>query len=170
MAERAEPTPPPAPVPSRRKLWIIVGASAALLLTGGAAAAYFSGMLTSGSGDADAEHQAEAVKPRPEALYVPIEPPFTVNLQAGSSSRYLQTTVELLTREPSVEAAIKRHLPVIRDHLVMLFSRKDAQDLATPDGREHLRGDALAAVQGFLEAETGTKGVEQVLFTSFVMQ
>lgn len=103
-------------------------------------------------------------------MYVPLEPSFIVNLQGHGPTRYFQTSVEVLTRDPAVEAALKRHLPIIRNDLVMLFSSKDAKDLASMEGKERLRAEALAAVKKVLESETGTAEVEQVFFTSFVMQ
>ena len=38
------------------------------------------------------------------------------------------------------------------------------------EGKERLRAEALATVKKVLEGETGTADVEQVFFTSFVMQ
>lgn len=147
----------------------ILGVSLISLLVGGGAAAYFAGML-GGHGGPGAHAGAPVVAPRAEALYVPIDPAFTVNLQGGGPVRYLQTTVEVLTRNPDVEAQIKRHLPVIRSNLVMLFSSKESRALATAEGKEQLRAEALASIQRVLEAETGQTGAEEVYFTSFVMQ
>ena len=105
-----------------------------------------------------------------EAVYVPIDPPFTVNFRGGAGARYLQVAVEAMTREVDIEAQIKRHMPVIRNDLTMLFSSKSARDLATIDGKEALRAETLASIQKVLQAETGKKGIEAVYFTSFVMQ
>jgi flagellar FliL protein len=170
MAEPEESAPPPAANRSRRKLVVLGAAAGLLLLGGGAAAAYLSGLLGGGQAPEDGQAAPDAPRPKAQALYIPIDPPFTVNLTAGDSTRYLQTTIELLTRDPAVEGAVKQHLPVVRDNLVMLLSSRDARDLATPEGREQLRGDALKAIQDVLRAETGLSGVEQIFFTSFVMQ
>jgi flagellar FliL protein len=152
------------------KLILIATAAVVVLAGGGGAAAYFAGLFGGHAGEGAAA-EAEAAKPaKREAVYVALEPPFTVNLQGTGGNRYFQTTVELLTRDPGAEAAVKRHLPVIRNDLVLLFSSKDAKELASVEGKERLRAEALAAVQKVLEGETGKAEVEQLFFTSFVMQ
>ena len=171
MAEKEIQLAPPAPEKTgRRKLVILVVAVATSLLLAGGATAYFTGLLSHQGKAVDGGHEKPAPEVKRDAHYVPIDPPFTVNLQGGTTSRYFQTTVELLTREPEAEAAVKRHLPIIRDNLVMLFSSKEVKDLSTAEGRERLRGEALASIRKVLEAETGKSGIEQVFFTSFVMQ
>lgn len=161
--------PSAAPAGGRRKV-VLLGAGAVLLFLGvGATVLYFAGWLP-GPWQAGAA-SSEGVKPvRREAVYVSLDPPFTVNLQGQGPTRYFQTTVEVLTRDPAVEAALKRHLPVIRNALVMLFSSKDAKELASMEGKERLRAEALATLKSVLEGETGQADVEQVFFTSFVMQ
>ena len=52
----------------------------------------------------------------------------------------------------------------------MLFSSQDPQALNTRDGKEKLRDETLSEVQKVLKRETGSPGVENVFFTSFVMQ
>lgn len=113
---------------------------------------------------------AAAESEKAEAIYVPIEPAFTVNFHSGETLRFLQVGVDLMTRAPAVEEAIKHHLPAIRNELVLLFSAQTAADLATSGGKEALRRDALLSVQDILLSETGEHGVEAVYFTSFVMQ
>lgn len=158
--------PSAAPAGGRHKV-VLLTASAVLLFLGiGAAVLYFAGWLP-GPGGAS----SEGVQPvRREAVYVSLDPPFTVNLQGNGTTRYFQTTVEVLTRDPTVEAALKRHLPIVRNALVMLFSSKDAKDLASMEGKEQLRAEALATLKNVLESETGKADIEQVFFTSFVMQ
>jgi flagellar FliL protein len=146
---------------------LIIGVAVALLLVGGGAAAYLAGAF-GGHGASAGEAHATAV--RPEPIYVAIDPPFTVNLQGAGPTRYLQTSVEALTRDPGVETALRRHLPVIRNSLLMLFSSKEARDLATLEGKESLRAAALESIQKVLQTETGQANVEDVFFTSFVMQ
>ena len=160
---------PAAPAGGRRKV-VLLGAGAVLLFLGvGAAVLYFTGWLP-GQWQAGAASSQGAKPVRREAVYVSLDPPFTVNLQGHGPTRYFQATVEVLTRDPAVEAALKRHLPIIRNDLVILFSSKDAKDLASMEGKERLRAEALATVKKVLEGETGTADVEQVFFTSFVMQ
>nr|MCU0937086.1 flagellar basal body-associated FliL family protein [Gammaproteobacteria bacterium] len=138
MADKEIQLAPAAPAAGGKlKLILIATAALVVLAGGGGAAAYFAGLFGGHEGE---EAAAEAVKPaKREAVYVALEPPFTVNLQGTGGNRYFQTTVELLTRDPGAEAAVKRHLPVIRNDLVLLFSSKDAKELASVEGKERLR-------------------------------
>ena len=158
---------------SKGKLIILL--IVALLLIGGGASAglYLIGALspekTSASGDEDAlAEQEEEI--RGEAIYVDLHPAFTVNLQSKSQARFLQVSVQILTRDAKVEEAIKRHSPMIRNKLVLLFSGKTSQELRTSEGKENLQKQARSAIEKVLKSETGDGGVEAVFFTSFVMQ
>ncbi len=155
---------------------IIVIIVAALLLLGGGAGAglYFIGALgpdekVVSEDDEDYEEEEEE-ETRAEAIYVDLHPAFTVNLQGKSKARFLQASVQVLTREPKVEEQIKQHSPMIRNKLVMLFSGKTSQELRTVEGKETLQNEARSAIDGVLKTENGKGGVEAVFFTSFVMQ
>lgn len=156
----------------------IIGLTALLVLGGGGAgAAYFMGALPGSGGDtvADADGEGGADggatdAQRKAAIYVPLERPFTVNFQKAGRARFLQVTVEAMTRDPAVKDALEQHMPMIRNNLLMLFSSKSSDELRSRDGKEALQNEALASVQGILEQETGSKGVEAIFFTSFVMQ
>ncbi len=119
----------------------------------------------SGDGEGDGEGDAPSV-----ANYVPIDPAFVVNFEGAGPARFLQITVELMTRHPEVVEHIKKHMPVIRNNLVLLFGSQTYDKVNTLQGKEALRQAALAEVQKILEAETGDSGVEALYFTSFVMQ
>ncbi|MFM1885598.1 MAG: hypothetical protein RL026_755 [Pseudomonadota bacterium] len=151
---------------SGSKLPLIIGA-AALLLGGGAAAAYFM-LIRPG----DAAH-AEA-PPEPErlpAVYVPLDPPFVVNFEAGSGARFLQVAVQLMTRDPAVAEMVKAHNPAIRNDLLLLLGNPQLDVISTREGKEALRLQALDVVRKIIAAEGGKgEAVEALYFTSFVTQ
>jgi len=105
-----------------------------------------------------------------EAKYVKLGESFVVNFMAGDQIRYLQVTIEVMTHDPAVPGAIETHLPVIRNNLVMLFSGLDYKTLSTVEGKQKIREEALHEVQKILEKRTGTLGIDDLYFTSFVMQ
>ncbi len=115
----------------------------------------------------DEEPIEEALLP---AIYYPLKPPIIVNFNARGRQRYLQAELTLMTREEDVIAAIELHMPMIRNGLVLLFGGQSYEQLQTAEGKEILRQEALAEIQRLLEQEIGKPGVEQVLFTNFVMQ
>lgn len=115
------------------------------------------------AGDSGEEKQSPAI-------YISLDPAFVVNLTGGGSARFLQITVDVMTRDSKVEGLVKTHMPAIRNNLVMLFSSQTAETVSSLEGKEHLRSEALKVIQEILENETGDPGIEAVYFTSFVMQ
>lgn len=124
--------------------------------------------------EAAAEAEAGEGSGEPEiklpAVYFPLKPAIIVNFQARGRQRLLQAEVSLKLREADAVAAVELHMPMIRNALVMLLSGQVYEDMQTLEGRELLRQQALTEIQAILQAEIGKPGVEQVLFTNFVMQ
>lgn len=104
------------------------------------------------------------------AVYFPLKPPIIANFNVKGRQRFLQADISLKIREQDAVAAVELHMPMIRNALVMLISGQIYEDLQTPEGRELLRQQSLTEIQSILESEIGKPGVEQVLFTNFVMQ
>ena len=121
------------------------------------------------SADADADSEDKGDKPAP-ANYVSLDPPFVVNFEGNSAARFLQINVEVMSRKLEYAEHIKKHMPVIRNNLVLLFGSQTYDKVSTLKGKEELRQKALTEVQKILEEETGDSGVEALYFTSFVMQ
>ncbi|WP_339462907.1 flagellar basal body-associated protein FliL [Pseudomonas sp. EA_105y_Pfl2_R69] len=126
-------------------------------------------------GDSAAEQQAQAsaepaVPLKQPAIYEELSPAFVVNFTQKGRARYMQVSVALMARDQLALDALKVHMPVLRNRLVMLFSSQDFDTLITPVGKELLRQQATASVQELAEKETGKPTVEQVLFTNIVLQ
>jgi flagellar FliL protein len=150
-----------------KKKIIIIGALAALLLVGGGVGA----MLMMG-GDEEAATEAaaaEAEKPA-EAVYIDLKPEFVINFRdRNNRTKFLKAEMAVSTRDTDVEEAVTRHMPAIRNNLVLLLSRQIYEDLIPNEGKEALRQQALVEVQTVLEAEIGKPGVEDLYFSNFVM-
>ncbi len=114
--------------------------------------------------------EMEAGEPTPSAIYLPLKPAIIVNFEARGRQRYLQVDVTLMMRTEQALSAAELHMPMIRNALVMLFSGQIYEELQTPEGKELVRQLALEEVQTMMDREIGEPGVEQVLFTNFVMQ
>ncbi|MDE1164298.1 MAG: flagellar basal body-associated protein FliL [Pseudomonas sp.] len=104
------------------------------------------------------------------ALYEPLNPAFVVNFKQDGRDRYMQVSVTLQARDKADLEALKVHMPVIRNNLVMMFSGQDFTALATPVGIEMLRQKATASVQEVAQKEVGKPVIDQLLFTNFVLQ
>lgn len=117
--------------------------------------------------DAVAEEQAGS---RSNAQYLALDPPLVVNFAAGGKLRYLQVSVEVMSRDGAAIEAVKRHTPAVRNALIALFSERDYEALLTRDGKEALRQEALEVIRQELTSLTGKPQAEDVYFSSFVMQ
>lgn len=153
--------------PKSKMMLIIIIAVLVALLAGGGVAAFF--MLGSDDEADAAETEAQDAAPQP-AIYFDFKPPFIVNYQWNGRQRYVQVSLAVMTRKGSMVDAMQKHMPMIRNNLLMVFSAQDFEALRTPEGKEALRQVVLEELQKILMEETGEPGVEQVLFTNFVMQ
>ncbi len=82
----------------------------------------------------------------------------------------MQATIQVMTREPEIEQAVTAHMPVIRNSIVLLLSSLSMEDVAGIEGKEKLRAQVLAKIREILQERTGKPGVDEVYFTSFVIQ
>lgn len=155
----------------KKKLMLLAGVIAALLLVGVAATLFALGLFSRGQGasDSGAEPATAAAAPA-AAYYLALEPPFLTNYSVQGRQRYLQLSLALMAREQGVLTAADKHMPLIRNRIVMLLSGEDIHHLQSDLGRRQLQEKILAAVQEVLQAEIGIPGVEQVFFTGLVMQ
>jgi len=145
---------------SKKKLFIILGLLV-VLLGGGGAAAWF---LTQGKDKSAAK--AEVVPPK-LPVFLALET-FTVNLQGGE--QYLQVDITLQVVDQAQVDAIKLHMPRIRSRLLTLLSSKHPEELAAAEAKEKLAQEIRAQVAQPLEAKGKPQQIEDVLFTSFVIQ
>lgn len=153
------------------KLIILIVAVVLLVVGISVGATWF--LLSKGSSVPDAEAQTAAepaVPVKQKAIYEEMVPAFVVNFNHQGRARYMQVSVALMARDQVALDALKVHMPVLRNRLVMLFSSQDFGALMTPVGKEMLRQQATASVQELAEKETGKLAVEQVLFTNIVLQ
>jgi flagellar FliL protein len=167
---------PPQPEAKSGKGWLIATVVLALLLLAGACAAtwYFTKLThqqrTETAGKDEAEQQLEPL-PKGPPLFVALDPPFVVNFEASQLVRFLQITMEVMSRDPATIDLIKANDPIVRNDLLMLFANQKYEVLATREGKETLRQQALDAVREVVKNAGGKPHfVEAVYFTAFVMQ
>lgn len=147
---------------SKKKLFIIVGAIVVLLGGGGAAAWFF----TQPDGEPKEAKEAKE-KPQTAPVYLALEA-FTVNLQDGE--RYMQIDITLQVADQMQVDAIKLHMPRVRSRLLTLLSSKHAEELVTAEDKQKLAREIKAQINLPFYAEGKPQQVDDVLFTSFVIQ
>ena len=103
------------------------------------------------------------------ATYYTIETPFTSNLK--DSDAFVQVTLGVATYYDSrVLDNVRAHEMAIRNAVLMRLSEQDELLVASPQGRTLLQRDLTQAINGVLREKTGFGGIDNVYFTSFVVQ
>lgn len=117
------------------------------------------------------ETPEDAPPPLPKpAIYYPIKPPIVVNFMVRGRQRFLQAELTLMMRDETVISTIELHQSMIRNALILLIGGQPYEELQTAEGKELLRQQCLQEIQRILQQEINKPGIDQVLFTSFVMQ
>lgn len=103
--------------------------------------------------------------------YMELKPALITNYGGPGPIHFLKAEITLrVGKLPETRETVAHHMPRIRHELIMLLSRQNETDLESMEGKEKLRQDALGTLQKFMEAETGKKNIEDLLFTNFVIQ
>ena len=116
------------------------------------------------------EEVVEESEPEIPAQYVVLKPEFVVSFQVGPRQRFLQASIEVMTRKQTVVDALTLHEPMIRNDIIRIMGEQDFNQLRTAEGRVALQKQLLKHLQGVMKREAGSPDVEAVLFTNFVMQ
>jgi flagellar protein FliL len=103
------------------------------------------------------------------SLYFAIDPPLVVNFEDGSAVRFLQITMQIVAHDEKTIESVQKNLPLIRNNLLMLMSNRNYQTMMSREGKDKFRQEALAEVRAAQKKE-GSPDVDDVLFTSFVVQ
>jgi flagellar protein FliL len=169
-APAAQAAPAAAAPKTKSKLPLIVIAAVVLCLAIGGGVYFF----MSGKSHDAAKPEAKSAKqmgPKSAALYVKLDPPFVVNFEVKGLMRFLQISLEIMTRDASTAEKLKENEPVIRNDLLLLFGNQTHETISTREGKERLRSEAKETVAKIIAREGGDpKKVEELYFTSFVMQ
>jgi len=152
-----------APEGGKSKKGLVIGLVALLVLGGGGFGAWkFMGAKHDGKPKVE-----EKLPPR----YVTLDPPFVVNFEAESVVRFLQVTIDVMTRDVAVETLVKNNDPRVRNDMLLILSGQTYSSVSTLEGKEALRKRCLDSVKAIVQEMGGdpTK-LEALYFTSFVMQ
>lgn len=118
------------------------------------------------------EGGSEAETPRSGGtpIYVPLNPAFVVNFENQDLVSFLQVDIQIMTYDSAVEQALKVHMPVVRNELLLLLGGKQYHEINTREGKRKLSQEAIKEIRRVLEEVGAPSGIEALYFTSFVMQ
>lgn len=170
---------------------LIVGLVAVAVLGGGGAAGGFYVAGTMGGegeepedpnkpkiilkdGSAVSEKEAKAAMPSEDAskftiTYHQIEQPFTSNLYNSASFAQLSLAISTYYDERVFEN-VAAHEIAIRSAVLMELGQQNAVELETPEGKLLLKKKLRDVINATLREKSGFGGIEDVYFTSLVVQ
>lgn len=104
-----------------------------------------------------------------DVTYYPIDQPFTTNLADGSG--FLQVGISLSTfYDGKLINNIKRQEVPIRSIVLMVLAEQDPALLSTAQGKQRLQRQLTNAINQVLRDKEGFGGIDNVYFTSLVIQ
>ncbi len=115
-----------------------------------------------------AEDEEVVVK---ETLYYSMSKALVVDLPKGSSMRLLQVSVSLsIIGSDEDLSKLKKHEPMLRNYFLMVIRNQEPEKLRSSAGKEALQVALLEEANKMLEKVSVKTKIENVFFTSFVMQ
>jgi len=148
-------------------LIIGIGVGAAMYFMGGDDAPEVAQEDTEVMGEGEAPVKK---KSKQTPVYIPLRPAFVVNFENQDQVSFLQVDIQLMTYDGSVEAAIKQHMPAVRNELLLLLGGKQYHEINTREGKRALSQESIQVIQDVLKDVGEPNSIEALYFTSFVMQ
>jgi len=170
---------------------IIIGVLVALLFGGGLVGGTFYLVSSMQSAEADSsktvkseddeegekeegEEEEEEEVPKGPAIYHSMDPKFVVSFRDQKVARFMQFSIEVMTRDEGVIELLDGHTPAIRSSLLMLFDNQNDATMSTREGKQQLLDDIVTDINETLKTMTNKDeleaSVESAYFTSFVIQ
>jgi flagellar protein FliL len=109
--------------------------------------------------------------PSKRAVYHNISPAFVSNF--GFSEKklsYIKAEVALKIESEELLEKVKQNEALVRHQIVMLLSAQTKEQMSAQAAQETIRVTALSRVKEALAEEIGKTGVQDLLFTNFVVQ
>lgn len=145
----------------KRSIWIPL---LVLITLAACAAAGYSYWRMQHKPAADAKVEAP---PPPAPVFFALDT-FTVNL--GDADRVLYVGITLRLKDDATRARLSEYLPEVRSRLLMLFSRQDAAQLATNEGKQNLANAIKETIATPLVPGQPKQEVTDVLYTAFILR
>lgn len=113
---------------------------------------------------------ADEEKPKEDYVgYIELKP-FIANFGGPGKTRFLKCEITIQVGTEDAHHAVNHHMPHIRNDLVFLLSAQTDADVATVEAQQTLAKKGLQLVQKLLVEEEGEAMVNDLFFTSFVVQ
>lgn len=171
-----------APKKKGKKLLFALIGVVVLGVAGAAAALFILKKNTAEDEGLDEEAPAhKPVDPKSAPTFLPLDN-MVVNLADPGGNRYIQIGLTLQLQDAHTGDAVKAFMPSIRSRILVILSKRTAEDVLSAEGKSRLGNDIIAAVSevmGYPAPKTEEEGkkkrgpaspVQAVLFSSFIVQ
>lgn len=155
------------------KKMLMIGVGVLVLLGAAIGGTLFVTGKLGGAHAPEAAAGAPVAAPAPVAIdptYVLVDPAFTVNIDDGFATRFLQVEINLMHRDKTASERLTKAMPHIRNDILLLLSAQNREAISTAEGRLALQAQLLKTINDVLTQDTGSGGVEAVYFTKLVVQ
>lgn len=115
----------------------------------------------------DKKAQEQATQEDETSVIFPLKS-FIVNLldKKGAGKRYLKLSMELEIGSEEQRLKVEKHIPKLRDTILLLLSSRSLKDIRTMEGKLELKQSLLSRMNQVL----GEGMIHRVYFTEFVVQ
>lgn len=179
----AQPVAEAAPKKKGKKLLFILIGVVVLAIAGAAGALFILKKNTAEDEEHDEEEVAahKPVDPKSAPTFLPLDN-MVVNLADPGGNRYIQIGLTLQLQDAHTGDAVKAFMPSIRSRILVILSKRTAEDVLSAEGKSKLSADIIAAVSevmGYPTPKAEDEGkkkrgpaspVQAVLFSSFIVQ
>jgi flagellar protein FliL len=83
--------------------------------------------------------------------YIPIKPHLVVNYGGTGKVKYIKAELSLRTEDMHSAQEVSHHMPLVRDTLIMLISSVTDEQMASAEGKEKMRLEALEKINAALD-------------------
>jgi len=97
--------------------------------------------------------------------YIEIGPNLIVNL--ANSKQIMKISPQLMVEGAEAAEHIKKNMPALKNALIMLYSGRKSEELATAEQREALRKETAEVIEKTLDRYATSDGFKDVFFTDF---
>lgn len=143
----------------------LVGGLLILVLGAGGAYWYFTQQQSGNHQDKPKEEKVVTKEP----VFVTLDT-FTVNLQPDPDDQYLQVDLTVQVGDQAQADIIKMHMPSVRNRILILLSSKKSSELLNIEGKKALTNEIITQLSQPFSPGGKPQVVNDVFFTSFVIQ
>jgi len=118
----------------------------------------------------DEEEEVAETEPAEPPIYHSMDPKFVMSFRDQKKARFMQFSIEIMSRDSDVIKAIKQHNPVVRSSLLLLVDNQDSEKMSTREGKEQFLVEITDDINKTLDSLDSTSGVEAAYYNSFVIQ